>query len=276
MRVFHRALATALAGLALTAGLAPVAATPEDGEGCAGSPDLPATYVCVISVTPENVVPGTTVGSIGVPVPKLCYVAGCVEGRTVSVPVAGVTPKTGVVATLWYKGAYIPVAVGTADALALVYDTIDLATGVANDATETVAYAADLANGVAGTAIGIVNNAADDAVADANQRIADAQADADVLVDNATQTVQEYRDFAYATRDQVYEIRDNLVYDVEQAIDDTTYDIARIINNLPTSDELVQIVVDRVNRTLEDPRVQNAIDLVLALACLKPACFSVE
>lgn len=276
MRVFHRALATALAGLALTAGLAPVSATPEDGEGCAGSPSYPDTYVCVISVTPENVVPTTTVGSVDVTVPKLCYVAGCVEEKTVEVPVPGVTPKTGIVATLWYKGAYIPIAVGTADALTLVYDTVDLANEVGDDALGTVAYAADLANGVAATAVGIVDNAADNAVEDAQQRLEDAQQDADVLIQNAGEAVQEYRDQVYATRDQVYEIRDNLVYDVQQTVDETVYDVERIVNNLPTADELVQIVVDRVNRTLEDPRVQNAIDLVLALACLKPACFSID
>jgi vacuolar-type H+-ATPase subunit H len=251
MRVFHRALATALAGLALTAGLAPASATPEDGEGCAGSPSLPDTYVCVISVTPENVVPTTTVGSIDVTVPKLCYVAGCAEPRTVEVPVPGVTPKTGVVATLWYKGAYIPIAVGTADALALVYDTIDLANGVADDAMGTVAYAAELANGAAATAIGIVNDAADGAVEDVNRRLEDAQEDAEVLVQNLGRAVQEYRELVYGYRDQVYEIRDNLVYEVEQTI-----------QNLPTVQELRDTITRLIANLLDSPTVRKIMESI--------------
>lgn len=251
MRAFHRAVATTLAGLAIAAGIVPASATPEDGKGCVGSPDVPATYVCVISVTPENVVPTTTTTIVPVEVPELCYFLDCVESETVEVPVPGVTPRSGVVAVIWHKGTYIPISVGTPDALTLLYSTIDLATetalGAAGTAAETVAYAAGLANGLAATALGIAGDAADDAVAAANEAVADA------------------RTLAFQVRDEAYRIRDDAEYTVQEAVD-----------NLPTVDEVVTLVVDRVNRTINDPRVQNAIDLVLALACLKPACFSID
>lgn len=104
------AVATAaFAGLMAT----PATAGPDDGKGCVGFPSLPDTYVCVISVTPGAAVPTTTTSTIPVTVPRFCYVADCVGPTTVSVPVPGVQPGSGVVAQLWYKGQYIPIAVGT-------------------------------------------------------------------------------------------------------------------------------------------------------------------
>jgi hypothetical protein len=269
MRAFHRAIATTLAGLAIAAGIVPASATPEDGKGCVGSPDVPATYVCVISVTPENVVPTTTTTIVPVPVPELCYFLDCVPSKTVDVPVPGVTLRSGVVAVIWHKGAYIPISVGTPDALALLYSTIDLATqtavGAAETAGETVAYAAGLANGLAATALGIAGRTADDAAAAA-----------DAALDDAGRTIADARDAAYAVRDyardEAYRIRDDAQYtaqQVAQAVQET-------IDGLPTAKEVLTLVLDRVQRLLDDPRVEDAVDLVLALACLQPACFSVE
>lgn len=190
MRSFQRAVATSVATLALAAaGLAvaaPAAATPEDGKGCVGTPALPATYVCVISVTPENVVPGTTVTNVRVTVPRLCYFLDCTAEQVVDVPVPGVTPRTGVIATLWYQGQYIPINVGTAEATTLLYSTINLATGVATGAVGTanaaVAYAATVASGAASTAIGLATTTAATAVATVNREVANAQATAAAAV----------------------------------------------------------------------------------------------
>lgn len=116
--MFKKLIAGAIAVAAFTTGLAtPASAGPGDGEGCAGFPTIPDTYVCVITVTPQNAVPTTTTAMIPVTVPRFCYVAGCTGPTTVNVPVPGVQPGSGVVATLWYKGQYIPIAVGTVPAL---------------------------------------------------------------------------------------------------------------------------------------------------------------
>jgi len=142
MRSFHRVLATTVASLAFAAaglaGAAPALASPEDGEGCVGTPAVPASYICVISLTPENALPGTTTTTIPVTVPELCYFLDCTEETTVDIPVPGVSPSEGVVAVLWYQGEYIPIAVGTGQATTLVNDTVDLAVGVAQDALAAV------------------------------------------------------------------------------------------------------------------------------------------
>lgn len=113
MRVLRRALAVTAAALTMTAlAVSPASAGPEDGEGCAGFPSIPATYVCVIAVTPTAVVPTTTTTSIPVTVPEFCYVLDCIGPTTVNVPVPGVQPGSGVIAVIWYDGQYIPIAVG--------------------------------------------------------------------------------------------------------------------------------------------------------------------
>lgn len=122
--MFKKFLAGAVAVAAFTTGLAtPASAGPADGEGCAGFPSLPDTYVCVISVTPQNAVPTTTTSLIPVTVPRFCYVAGCTGPTTVNVPVPGVQPGSGVVATLWYKGQYIPIAAGQVPGVPPLTDT---------------------------------------------------------------------------------------------------------------------------------------------------------
>lgn len=140
MRLLHRAVATAVAGLAFAAagvvGAAPAAAAP--GEGCAGSPDIPATYVCIVKLDPYAAVPDTTITYVPVTVPRLCYVAGCTTGSVVNVPVVGLTPREGIVAVLSYQGQYYPIAVGTEQLLVLINDTIDLVVRTAGNLQATV------------------------------------------------------------------------------------------------------------------------------------------
>ena len=128
MRLFHRAVATAVAGLAFSAaavvGATPAAAAP--GEGCAGSPDIPATYVCIVKLDPMAAAPSTSITYVPVTVPRLCYVAGCTEGSVVNVPVVGLTPREGIVAMVSYQGQYYPISVGTEQLLVLINSTVDL------------------------------------------------------------------------------------------------------------------------------------------------------
>jgi hypothetical protein len=115
MRVLDRALATTVAGLALTAGAVvvagPAAAT---GEGCVGLPSVPAAYVCVVALSPENAVPAVTSTNVPVTVPEVCYYVSCTGPKTVQVPVPGATPNSGYLAVLRYQGVDYPVGVGTA------------------------------------------------------------------------------------------------------------------------------------------------------------------
>lgn len=229
IRSFQRAVATTVAGLAFAAAGISVAgsaaASPEDGKGCVGTPGLPASYVCVISTTPENVVPGTSVTNVPVTVPKLCYFLDCTEAKTVLVPVPGVTPRTGVVAVLWYQGQYIPVNVGTGEATALLFSAIDLATrtatGAVGTANDTVAYAATLANGAVGTAIGLATSIVDGAVTYA---LGQANYYRDYVNDviGGLPTVQEIRDAVVQfVRDVV---NDPQVQQVIQAVQDCVRD----------------------------------------------------
>lgn len=126
-----RGIAALAAAAAIASGFAaPAVASPQDGEGCVGFPAVPATYVCVISVTPGGAVPTTSTTSIPVTVPRFCYAVDCVGPTTVNVPVPGVTPGSGVVATLWYGGTYYPIGVGTVPGVSGVpgtgglYDTV--------------------------------------------------------------------------------------------------------------------------------------------------------
>lgn len=156
----NRPLSRALAvlGAAMTLPIlvtTPASATPEDGKGCAGLPAIPQSYVCVISATPENAVPGTSTGSVGVPVPRVCYVADCVGPTTVNVPVPGVQPGTAAVAVLWYQGVYYPIAVGSVPSLTLLQPYVTLVTDLANDGLST-------AIGLAFAGVTIATNLVDD------------------------------------------------------------------------------------------------------------------
>ncbi|HWL36973.1 MAG TPA: hypothetical protein VNQ77_12340 [Frankiaceae bacterium] len=141
MRFARRALATTVATLALTAGAVTVAgsaaASPEDGEGCVGLPSNHAVYVCVISVTPMNALPGTSSTPLNVPVPEVCYYLDCTDETTVTVPVPGVTEGSGQVATLWHNDVYYPIAVGTDGAFSLLTTALDLALGAYQTAYDT-------------------------------------------------------------------------------------------------------------------------------------------
>lgn len=151
MRILRRAIAVTAVALTMTAlAVAPASASPEDGEGCVGFPSLPDTYVCVISVTPGNVVPTTTTATIPVTVPRFCYVADCLGPTTVNVPVPGVQPGSGVVAQLWYKGQYIPIAVGTVPSIPSIPSIPSVPGGIptVDDALDLVI---DVANLVPGT-----------------------------------------------------------------------------------------------------------------------------
>jgi hypothetical protein len=114
MRTLHRALATTVAGLALTTG-AVVAAGPAaaTGEGCIGLPSVPAAYVCVVSLTPANAVPTVTSTNIPVTVPEVCYYVACSGPTTVQVPVPGATPNSGYVAVIRHNNVDYPIGVGS-------------------------------------------------------------------------------------------------------------------------------------------------------------------
>lgn len=186
--MFRRVIATTAAALTLC-GLAaipalPAHATPEDGEGCIGLPDVPTAYVCVVSLTPTAVVPTVTTSSIPVTVPRFCYVAGCTSATTVNVPVPGATPSTGNVAVIWYRGTSYPIGFGTgpvvqaivdgvaAEGSELAGDAVGLATGLAGT---VLSYAGTTVNGLAQYAVTTVNNTVttvNGAVATANGLVA--------------------------------------------------------------------------------------------------------
>lgn len=153
--MFRRVLATTAATLTLC-GLAaipalPAHASPEDGEGCIGLPDVPAAFVCVISVTPTAVAPTVTTSSIPVTVPRFCYLAGCTSPTTVNVPVPGVTPSTGNVAVIWYRGTNYPIGYGTGAVVQPIVDGV-VAQGAALAGTATA---------LAGTVVTYVRTTAD-------------------------------------------------------------------------------------------------------------------
>lgn len=219
MRVLQRVLATTVATLALAAAGATVAvpanASPEDGKGCVGSPSIPASYVCVISVTPENVTPGVTTTMVPVTVPSVCYFLDCTAATTVDVPVPNVTPRSGVVAVLWYQGVYYPIAVGTVDAMKLLADTIDLATGVAY------------------TALGIVQREADAAIATV-QGIVDGLPSVGEILDAIARYIEEQ---------------------IQPIVDEWTGYVRDLIRQLqewdPTQEPLVQQLLDRVRQVID-------------------------
>ncbi len=232
MRSLTRALAAVATTAALTvAGLAaggPAYADPSNGEGCAGLPSIPATYVCVIEVTPTNALPSTYSTPVPVDVPKVCYVAGCTDPAPVNVPVPGLTPGSGQVAVLWYQGQYIPVAAGTGTLLSLVDDVIDLANGgagtvlgIANGAVATVNGVLDglpSVSEIRSMVLGIVNGVVDEVLQEVGG-IVDWLPTQDEIVAAVQEIVYEYRPVVYGIRDQVYDLRDAVVDYVNDRID---------------------------------------------------------
>lgn len=109
--MIKRVLTTFAATAAFAGALvSPAAASPEDGQGCVGAPDIPGAYVCVVSLTPTNALPTVTTTTVPVTVPRLCYFAGCTDPRTVQVPVPGYTEGSGYVAVLYWNGGYYTIA----------------------------------------------------------------------------------------------------------------------------------------------------------------------
>lgn len=142
----------ALAGVAMPLALAaPAAASPEDGEGCAGLQSNPNAYVCVISADPTAVpTVGLTGTSTTVFSDTVCYVAGC-KDVTVSVPDFAVDHPDGALLVVYYNGQTYSVGVvglgglpPTGPYLELVADALGLAVGVAvevvGNATELVSW----------------------------------------------------------------------------------------------------------------------------------------
>lgn len=213
-RTLSRCLATLGAAAVLPLVVTtPASATPEDGKGCAGLPAIPQSYVCVISATPENAVPGTSTGSVGVPVPRICYVADCVGPTTVNVPVPGVQPGTGAVAVLWYQGVYYPIAVGQIPSLQLLQPYVTLVTGLAGSAVST-------ATGLAGTAVTLAFDLAEDAGTAAEQWVAFALDTAEPWVGAVVDLVND--------PPTTSEIRDLVI---ENTIGDDMYDAIRDFAN---------------------------------------------
>lgn len=120
-----RLLAAFAAALVLPVAVAtPAAASPEDGQGCAGTPTLPDTYVCVISVNPGGL-PTVTTTPMTVVVPPVCYLAGCTAPTPVDVPIPRASEGSGAVLVLWYKGVYYPFAVSSDGVVRTVVETVD-------------------------------------------------------------------------------------------------------------------------------------------------------
>jgi hypothetical protein len=136
MRVVTRALATTVAGLALTTGAvvaaAPASAAPV-GPGCVGLPSVPAAYVCVVSIDPANAVPNVTTTNFPVQVPAVCYYVDCTDPTTVNVPVPGYSDKTGYVAVITYNGQTYSIGAGVGSTLTTVTDLVTFALGAVND-----------------------------------------------------------------------------------------------------------------------------------------------
>ena len=142
--MIKRLLATVAATAAFATALAtPAAASPEDGQGCVGTPTIPGAYVCVISLTPTSALPTVTTSSVPVPVPPVCYFLDCTDPTTVNVPVPGLTPGSGTVAVLWYQGRHYPIAAGTDQLVAIVGQVVttavQIANGVVTDVNEVLA-----------------------------------------------------------------------------------------------------------------------------------------
>jgi hypothetical protein len=203
MKIMRRALATTVAGLALAAATiavaAPASADPGNGQGCVGTAAVPASYICVIAVTPANAVPTvTTTNTIPVSVPSICYFVGCTAPTTVAVPVPGVAPGSGYVAVLWYQGQTYPIAAGTgAVPLPLIMSTVTLVEGTA----------LGVVNGLKPTIDGLVETArqaAEDEVQWLIDRI-NGLPSADELVASAESKVQGLLDTLYPTiQDEYY------------------------------------------------------------------------
>lgn len=141
-----RFLATVAAAAAFTAGgvIAAVPAHAGPGEGCAGLPEMPTAYVCIVSLTPEQGLPGVSTSSIPVRVPPVCYVAGCTQATTVNVPVPGTTEPEGNIAVLSYQGTYYPIGIGldviwplVEDVQILAGNVVGIVTGAIDDLPST-------------------------------------------------------------------------------------------------------------------------------------------
>lgn len=135
----------ALAGVAMPFALAaPAAASPEDGEGCAGLQSNPNAYICVISADPTAVpTVGPTGTSTTVYSENVCYVAGC-QDVTVSVPDVAVTDPDNALLVVYYNGQTYSVGVVDVGGLPphpplfeLVSDVLALGIDVALDAVDT-------------------------------------------------------------------------------------------------------------------------------------------
>jgi hypothetical protein len=103
MRTFLKAASTVALTLAtvVTTGAVGTAAAHADDPRCVGFPSIPATYLCVVSVTPENALPSTAAGPTVI-VPAFCYVIGCQPDTPV--PTTTVVPSDQPVLVFTYNG----------------------------------------------------------------------------------------------------------------------------------------------------------------------------
>jgi hypothetical protein len=132
--LFRRALAPLTALAFAAAGLAVAGPAAAAGEGCAGLPEMPQAYVCVVELNPGAVAPDVTTTPVPVRVPPVCYVAGCTAPTVVNVPVPGASAGSGNVAVLYYQGTYYPIGIGLDVVWPLVQDVLI----VAGDAVGTI------------------------------------------------------------------------------------------------------------------------------------------
>lgn len=86
-----------------------VGVQPAAAENCLGFPSIPQTYLCIVSVNPENAIPSTTTEPVIVP--GFCYFIGCQPDTTVNVPVA--QPGQGAVLVFTYNGQTYEIPPGT-------------------------------------------------------------------------------------------------------------------------------------------------------------------
>lgn len=124
--MIKRILATLAATATFAAVLAtPAVASPEDGEGCVGTPTIPATYVCIITVDAGGVLPTVTTTPMTVTVPPVCYLAGCTAPTPVNVPIPSVSEGSGAVLVLWHQGKYYPFAVSSGGVVSTLVGAIN-------------------------------------------------------------------------------------------------------------------------------------------------------
>lgn len=259
MRSIRRLLTATAVGVAMTAGTiavaGPAAASPEDGQGCVGTPAVPASYVCVISVTPGNALPTTTTSYVPVNVPPVCYFLDCTDASTVNVPIPGATLNNGAVVVLWYQGVSYPIGLGLGGTvMPIVQGAINLVVREAGEAVETVNRTVDNLGDTAQPWIDYVVDAyqnlptTGELINDVNRRIDDLVYDLQPYLETVGQA---YQDAMYEVDRRIYNLQRTLQRYLD-TINDLLYGdgLAELVDNL-RDNQYVELVIELINRILQ-------------------------